>query len=324
MRAPLLGLILVAGCFGAAETPNERRISANGGSVSPGYAYDGAGIVSADATLDGVVANAENAGILNASFTFAGSAWAIQFDRFAQAEGKDFQDGGVAFELDEHGDTGVADASLPRIHALIAAWGSARVLRDGELAAPEPWSAHLMASRDTVRGADGKIARADGVLPYDPTTPSDARRVENDPQAILWVKHPQGETFSRGVAPVDVTLACAGPQCAQSAQIPLEPGAALLALNVSFMPGPLPLAVGRGMLAFTDATGNDVFPPVTFDVSPGPTPASTQVSASASMIEGPITLTLTGDGAFSVAIEGGVTYDDVPFLVLTWDEPVVS
>lgn len=321
----MLALAIVAGCTGDEAAPNERRFSASGGSTTAGWAYDGLGVLGQAATLDGSTNDADNTGSASATFTMDGITWTIAFDQFAQASGKDFQDGGIEHALDEHGDTGVADASIPKIHALVAAWGSASVTRGGELVTQEPWSAHLMIAADTVRGTDGKITKADGTTPYDPATPADARRIENDPQAILWVKHPLGETFSRGAVPVAATLACQGPQCTQSAEIPAEEGATHLDINVTYTPtGPLPLAVGRATFSIVDAAGTSVVPATESQIVPGPTPTTLVVSVPLEGIVGPLTAQITGDGAFSVAIEGTITYVDHPFLVLTWDDPVVT
>ncbi|HVM45217.1 MAG TPA: hypothetical protein VM582_04720, partial [Candidatus Thermoplasmatota archaeon] len=218
----VLALALLAGCFGGEEVPNERQFAASGGVVTAGWSYDGASVVGRGATLQGSTNDAENTGAIDATFVIDGATWTVRVGSFAQAPGADFQDGGVAHALDEHGDTGVADTSIPRIHALVAAWGSASVMREGKLVTQEPWSAHLMVSRDTVRGADGRITKADGTTPYDPNAPGDARRVENDPQAFLVLRHPLGDTYQRGQVPLFANLTCDAPQCAQSAEIPLE------------------------------------------------------------------------------------------------------
>lgn len=314
----------LAGCFGGDEVPAERTFMASGGKASRGWAYDGAGIEAVGASLDGMMSDADNTGIANITFDFAGSTWVVTFDTFAAS--KDFQDGGIEFELDEHGDTGTADASIPKIHATLAAWGSAKVMRDGALATPEPWTAHLMISADTVRGADGKIAKADGTTPYDPSAPADARRVEGDAQALLSLKHPQGETFSR--APVNVTaaLSCAAPQCAQSAELAFEEGADALELNVTVSaPSTLPVPagpLGQGRVAIVDANGTELA-----GMAIAPNPQAGAATPLPVPLEGavfPLTVQVTGDGVFDVTLAGTATYSDVPFIVLTWDEVTVG
>ena len=322
----LLALASFAGCVGDDEAPAQYRVQAENGVASRGWAYDGAGLAPAQASLAGEVRDAENTGALTATFTLDGARYEVVFDQFAQAEGREFMDGGVAFALDEHGDTGVADASIPRIHATLAAWGKAKVSRDGELVTSEPWNAHVMISRDTVRGTDGRIAKADGATPYDPNAPADARRIENDPQAILWIKHPQGETFQRPPANLTASLACQAPQCATAQELAIEEGAATLTLNVT-LAGPDPTlpvgAVGQGRVALIDANGTEL---AGFDVAPGPGGPSVTAIDAVPLDDAvlPLSLTLTGSGVFSVTAEGSATYTDVPFIVLTWDEVTLT
>lgn len=319
--ALLLLVVLVAGCAKEAASPDSRTFSATGGKASLGWAYDGEGLVPANAALDGSVVDSTDTGSVNVTFELDGSLWVVVFDSFAQASGKAFMDGGVEIDLDEHGDTGVADASIPKIHALVAAWGKARVLRDGVLAAPEPYSAHLMVSADTVRGSDGKIAKDDGVTPYDPSAPADARRVEGDPQVIFWIKHPQGETFSRAPAPVSASVSCQGPQCVQSAELAMEPGARTLDLNLSIV-GPsdaLPVGpLGQAQYSIVDANGTAL---ATGSIAPEPQPgAPIPVPVDLKDAVLPLSLVVMGDGAFTVRVDGTASYGDVPFIVLTWDE----
>lgn len=331
MRALLVawvGLAAMAGCFGGDAPPNERTFSASGGVVSAGWAYDGSGVIGQDAELTGTTLDDANTGTIHAELLIDDEPWVIHFNSFAQAEGKEFQDGGIEHGIDEHGDTGVADASIPKIHALVAAWGSATVSRNGVPVADEPWSAHLMVSQDTVR-VDGGIMKADGAAPYDPSTPGDARRVEGDPQAFLFVKHPQGETFSRGALTSYLNLTCSAPQCTQAGEIPVEDGATLVLINATARPdGQFPLAVGRGVtVTFTDANGAALASIGLGDVvTGGPVPANTgfaSVKLGADFV-GPITASVSGDGAFAVLLEATATYADRPFIVITWDEPTVS
>lgn len=314
----------LAGCFGAEDVPAERSVVASGGKASRGWAYDGAGLESVGASLDGKLNDPDNAGVVNVTFDFAGSTWVATFDTFAAT--KDVQDGGIEFEIDEHGDTGVGDTAIPKIHAIAAAWGSAKVMRDGALATPEPWTAHLMVSADTVRGADGKIAKADGATPYDPSAPTDARRVEGDMQAIMFLKHPQGETYSRAPANVTAALSCAAPQCMQTAELAFEEGADSLELNVTVSaPSTLPAPagpLGQGRVAIVDANGTEL---ASLTIAPNPqagTPTPLPVPLDGAVF--PLSVQVTGDGVFDVNVAGTATYTDVPFIVLTWDEVTVG
>lgn len=321
----LVVLALLAGCTRGGDSPAERTFSASGGKASLGWAYDGATVQPASATLDGTIVDADNTGNATATFQLANSTWTIVFDRFAQGEGRDFQDGGVAFDLNEHGDTGVADASIPRIHALVAAWGTAAVMRDGALAAPEPWTAHLMISGDTVRAADGKITKADGTTPYDPASPADARRIEGDPQAFLFVKHPQGETFAREpVVQTPSPITCTGPECLQTAEVVVESGASLVTINVTFTgsEASLPVVAGQGTVRLLDAEGTEL-DAQPFQVTPAGAGTVLTFSIPSAPV-GAITVEVAGGGAYTATIDAIVEYDDLPFIVLTWDEVTVN
>lgn len=326
----LLGVLVIAaaplaGCFGAEEVVNERTVTASGGRVSPGWAYDGAGVEPAAASLTATFLNAENTGAATVAFDYAGSKWTVTFDTFAQAADKAFMDGGIAFDLAEHGDTGVADASIPRVLALVAAWGTATVTRDGVPvtgAAGERWAAHVMVSDTTVRNAEGKILKSDGATPYDPSAPGDATRVEGDTQVLLKLVHPDGETAARAPAPVAASLDFAGPEEMQTVEVPIETGAATL--NVTFTAAPSQVGVGVGNFAarIVDAAGTE-FGTASGSIQ-GPTGSVVLVGAPLGGAQGPLTIEVTGQGAFSLAIAGQVEYDDHPLLVLTWDDATVA
>lgn len=318
----LLALAGLAGCLGAQAEPSERRFEATGGKVSPGWAYDGQGIVPGNARLDGFLDDADNAGIVNVTFEYGGASYSVVFDRFAQAEGKEFMDGGVAFGLDEHGDSGVADASIPKIHAVAAAWGKATVLAGGAPLTADPWSAHLMISRDTVRGADGRILDAAGAAPYDPAKPGDATRVEDDAQVLFWIKHPQGETFARAPLNASVPLSFSGPTQTQMVDIPAEKGAAGGIVNFTLRPGQAPVAVGQFAFRLVNASGGVLYEES--DPIAQNQPRVGSVELTAAMIDGPLQAQVEGAGAFDVVVDYQVTYEDRPFLVVTWDEVALS
>lgn len=327
MRPPVVLLAFVVlvlpGCFGEEPAPAVRQVSASGGKVSDGWAYDGAGLGSGGATLEGTLDQEKDAGLVTAMFEHAGSRWEVTFDRFA--ESKPFMAGGVVFDLVEHGDSGVADASIPRIHAVAAAWGTATVTRDGVPvvgAAGDQWSAHLMASRDTVRGADGKIAKADGAAPYDPAAPADARRIENDPQAFLVLRHPDGETFRRAPVSGSQPVVFQGSTATQHAEVPVEPGAASALVNVSVGPGAAPVGAGQIRIVVRDAEGNEVGSAPQSNVLPGqPYVASFAIPRQG--LSGALSVEVTGTGTYTATVDHLVTYDDRPFLVVTWDDPTV-
>jgi hypothetical protein len=330
MRAfvALACLLLVAGCLGKDSAPDTRTVMASEGKASMGWSYDGAGLQAATASLDGLFVDSANTGNVNISFELADSRWSVVFDKFAQAADKPFMDGGIEFDLDEHGDTGVADKSIPKIHALVAAWGQASVSRDGVPVTLDAWSAHIMVSEDTVRGVDGKITKTDGATPYDPATPADARRIEGDPQVLFWIKHPQGETFSRAPESITASVSCQGPQCGSSVEIAIPKGASMLDLNVTFSGPASPVSVpvgpvGQGRLTILDANGTEL---AGIDIATSPAGnGSTAIGSIA--LEGaplPLTMTLAGDGAFTATATGMARFQNIPFIVLTWDDITVD
>lgn len=324
MRVPLLVVALsavaFAGCFGDEPLPAQRGVSASGGKTSDGWAYDGAGVAGGSATLEGTLDNEQNTGTLTVTFDHQGSKYVVTFDQFAQT--KDFMQGGIAFETPEHGDTNVGDASIPTIHAHVAAWGTATVTRDGAPvvgSAGDRWSAHLMVSRDTVRGSDNKITKADGAAPYDPAAPTDARRVENDPQALFFVKHPDGETAKREPATGSATLTFQGPAATQTTEVPAEKGAASVVINVTATGGAAPVGVGQISVSVKDAEGTEVAGQGSTNVLPN-APFAASFDIPIEKVTGPLTVEITGQGTFSVVVDHVVTYDDHPFIVVTWDE----
>jgi hypothetical protein len=324
---PVLALALasaLAGCFGNDAGPTSLTLSASGGKVSEGWAYDGAGLVPSGATLTGTLDDAGNTGNVTATFDFHAGKYVVVFDRFNET--KDFMGGGVRFGFDEHGESKNGDASLPMVHAKAAGWGFARLTRDGAPLvgkAGDLWTAHIMVLDDSPRGADGKILSAAGTAPYDPAKPGDAKVARGDPQVMMYVKSPDGETAMR--APLNVTkdLAFAGPPSSQSVDIASEKGAESLVVNVAITgaAGPVP-GVGNATITLRDAGGNAT---KKADLTLLPNaPASATFTLSEKEITGAYKLVIDGAGAFNAKVEAVVVFDDHPFLVITWDDVTVS
>ncbi len=305
----------MAGCFGGDDAPPTRTATASGGAASDGYAYDGEGIVSADATLSATVNEDEETGSINASFEAWNSTWTVRFDQFSETA--DFMDGGIVFDILEHGDTGVSSPAIPAIMANVAAWGSADVTRDGEAYDPQGnegrWSAHLMLSDDTVRGPDGLITKADGTTPYDPSTPEDARTIEDDRQAILTLTAPSGAESAREAVAVEESFQFQGPNNRETVEFPTAPHSQL-ALNIV-----AEAASGAGAGNFTyrlvDANGTEIDAGGDTVTPTGGLQFAPEVTATT-----PTTLILTGSGAYEVTVEATVTYDDHPDIVLFWQD----
>ncbi|GEM_PF-3924304 len=338
MRLPavLLALLFVAlplaGCFSKDTTPPAYTVKATAGKVSPGWAYDGAGLEGGDATLEGRVVNADNTGALFANFTYLGSKYQVVFDKFAQAEGKAFQDGGVAFGLTEHGDSKVADASIPKIHGKLVAYGTATVTKDGAPVKGKTgladWMAHLMVYDDAVRGPDGKITDAKGDAPYDPSKPADAKTYPGQPQAMLKLVSPDGENGTRAPSHVDKNITIQGPQASDSADVPFEAGAKPFTIQVNSTPlstpAPAPLQVGT--LTVTIKAGDKTLATDTANIQPQQaySKAFPITAEQLSNATSPLKVEISGSGAYGVEVSADVAYDDHPFLVVTWDNPTLT
>lgn len=322
MRSLLVALataLLLAGCFGpdALGDPRVVRAESKAAFSAAGWAYDGA-VDSVDATVDATFNDADNAGSAILAWNAGGVGWRVEFDQFAEAANKSFMDGGIEFDLTEHGDSGVADASIPKILALVAAWGEARVSLDGEpLMDPtgsETWSAHVMASDTTVRGADGKIANAAGGA-YDPAKPADARRTEGDRQLLFALKpHP------RATPPTPVNETFVGesaPAADASHAFPAEFGGTI---RVTFTAGGAsgtPVALAQGSITLVSPSGTEVTSDA-FQVTPAGAEAALEWPATEA---GDWTLRVTGQGPFSYNAAVSVEYPaGDAFVTLTWDD----
>lgn len=315
--------VALAGCADPAPV-TKYDFSASGGKASEGWAYDGVGVTAASASLAGSLDDAANTGSVNVSFSFFGATYVVSFNSFQGAQ--DFQDGGVRFNFDEHGDSGNGDASLPKMRVKAAAWGMATVTKDGEPlkgASGDQWAAHVMISDDTVRGADGRVLNAAGTAAYNPSAPTDAKITTGDPQVFLSLKSPDGETAIREPAAGSATLGFQGPESTLSADVPAEKGASALVVNVTLKASdPAPVGLGQATISLVDANGNVT---KTKDVTFTPQgPVVESFALTAAEITGPFKLQIKGQGIFTAAVDYVVTFDDHPFVVLTWDEVTVS
>lgn len=338
MRLPvaLAALVLVAvplaGCFNKDTTPPAYTLAAASGKVSQGWDYAGTETSGGDATLAGHVSNADNTGAIFANFSFHGGKYEVIFDQFKEAEGKTFQDGGVAFGLTEHGDSGTADAAIPKIHAKVAAYGLATLMRDGKPVvgkAGNLWAAHLMVYDDAIRGPDGKITKADGAAPYDPSSPADAKTYPGTSQAMLKLVSPDGETATRAPVHVDKNVSLQGPQATGSVDIPLEPGAEGFSITVNSTtlaaqaPGGAP-PLGVGTIAVTITVGGKTYTDQG-NIAPN-TPYSHKFDIKAEDLGNATAakVDISGSGAYNVQVIADIPYDDHPFIVVTWDNPTLS
>jgi hypothetical protein len=181
-----------AGCLEDASA-RDYHAAATDGKFALGWAYDGAGVLPFDGFIMIHAVDRDNTGEAYAAGMLNGKRWVIVFDEFAQQGDRAFQDGGIAGGLDEHGDTGVGDASIPRVRADMAAWGTARVTVDGQhlpdaLTGDDRWVAHYMVILTGVRDKDGKIWNAGRTAPYDPGNASDGYSEEGDHEVHLILR----------------------------------------------------------------------------------------------------------------------------------------
>lgn len=323
----LVAASAAAGCFGAQSGLGDPRTVIAEGSArvsEAGWAYDGADLHEVPARFEGSFNDAENSGSAVITVSMPGEpAMRIEFDSFAEAAGKGFMDGGIAFDLVEHGDSGTADASVPRILALVAAWGEARLLIGGEpvldpATGAASWSAHVMASDTTVRGADGKIATADGSAPYDPAAPADARRVEGDRQLLFSLKpHPRATPPAPFNASEDVTVS--GPADEKSFPVPAEFGARVrVSVSTSGLAGPLPAGAGNLEVRLVSPSGTEVASQST-QVTPASVPGSVELEWNA-VEAGEHQVVVTAQGAFSYSVTMSTEYGSDRFFTFTWDD----
>lgn len=325
--APLIAVLLAlaVGLAGCAKkpAPTSLAFSASGGKVSDGWARDGVGLVPG-ASLSGTLSDVDNKGNVNVSFDLGGAHYVVAFDQFAEA--KPFQNGGVRFGFDEHGDSGNGDAMLPKVHAKAAAWGTAGVLKDGEVlktsAGATAWTAHLMLLDDSPRGSDDKISNAAGTAPYDPAKPTDARVAKGHPQAIFYFQDPAGANASRPPANDSKTIAIQGPNQTGSVDIPTAKGASSLVVNVTIgstaPSAPQPVAFGTATITLRDADGNATKTQTIQPITPS-APGTAHFELTAADIKGPFKLVVEGSGAFTAKVDYVIAFADHPFVVVTWD-----
>lgn len=137
----------------------------------------------------------ENSGIVTAEFTEGQDHYKILFNRFT---GKaPYQDGGIATRVYEHGDSGNGDPLYPKTWLYLAGWGTADVLKNGQMLFKD-YSAHFMVME---RSRDPKthVVR----YPVKRTLPGG----ETDPSGMeidLWVR--SKETNSKNFPPFEAFI----------------------------------------------------------------------------------------------------------------------
>jgi len=145
--------------------------------------WDGIGSVPIDGTLELEIDPMSNTGWIRAEWTDANGAWTFRQNRFIHPD--DHPSGvrigssvdgletiineGVVHNAYLHGDTGAGAPVLPTVFTYLAAWGPARVTRNGEpfdnpFEIPAPmWLGHLMVT-EGARRPDGTVRTLSGEI----------------------------------------------------------------------------------------------------------------------------------------------------------------
>lgn len=172
----VLAIASSAGCLGGEPETAYHAYASTGNFVS-GFAYDGKGVQSfvGDAAVD--VDEKANTGLVVAKGMVGGKEFVVTFDRFSEAPGKPFQNGGLAADFHEHGASGVGDRSIPQVDLAMAGWGKARITHGGQpyidpITGGPDWTAHFMVIRNGVRNdtTGGIYQDANNAKVYEPSS----------------------------------------------------------------------------------------------------------------------------------------------------------
>lgn len=323
--APLLPFVflatVLAGCVdGGGDGEHEGTTcvaeSTPAAKVANSWAYSGEELRDGNGTMQVRVEDRDDSGTVTGHVVEAGADWHVEFTNFSAT--RPFHDGGVAFHLTEHGDSGVGDATIPRVRMLCAGWGAVRLTLDGQAVAvpggAEAFAGHFMVASTGVRDdATGRITDRDGSADYSPSRPGNAARQSDDLE--FWIKVSADEAGNATATNVSGTAN--SPVYNMSHGFPVLAAGANISVAVTgrgATPGPL-----LGQLEFTlrDAGGGEL--------------ASTTLGGPGQVMEGGIhapadrpgmyALQVTGS-AVQVAYEAEITVERAGgfLLVFFWEE----
>lgn len=151
---------------------------------TPGYGYDGAGMVAATGSMVVHADNAANQGYVTVALDVPSGPYqgnyAVNWTDFHIQPGAAWQDGGIACGpgLVEHGASGHGNKMEPQFDIDCAGWGTATLTRNGT-AVTDPvtgataFNAHFMLTKEAMLQPGGKVVKADRTSPFDPHTPGD-------------------------------------------------------------------------------------------------------------------------------------------------------
>lgn len=192
----LVSLPAIAGCVDVQPNPVFEAKTGSGGHYYTGWDYAAANMQHiTSGTLSIEVDEVANEGLVEVTASVMGEVYTLKLTNFNHSA-DDFHSGGIAANFDEHGDSGVGNALLPKMHLLIATWGPADLMLNNN-PVRDPYTgnttfdAHLMITDTGVRDdATGKVFKADGTTPYDPATPGDAMiGSDNEAHLVLTSRH---------------------------------------------------------------------------------------------------------------------------------------
>ncbi len=344
----VLAAVAAAGCFGDEPEPNY-GFKASGGNAkfARGLAYDGEALVSGAGNLtidvDALTNKGTVAGTFAATdfssafpitsmpgippssgnfqdFMIPSEAWSFEMTSYEADPTKPFQAGGIALGFDEHGDSGVGDTSIPKVHLLAAGWGDAAIKLNGAnyadpLTGKPTWKAHFMVMEKGARGADGRVKNADGSV-YDPANP--ARGVVGEkPQAWIIMKTNPGERILKDLDEnVSVTGANNPDYRGPTLEVPVALTGAAMTLTFTLgsdAPPPSP-PLSDLLFVVNDPQGNEVYQTRLSN-------AKLSDSFATGVMAGTYTIQVTGRAiAGTYAIHEQVTYPESLTLLFEYDD----
>lgn len=149
------------------------------------FDYAGKHLISVKGTIEIDVNEVTNTGKVVAEFVEEADRYRIVFNRFVAAQ--QFQDGGIATRVYEHGDSGHGDPLYPKTWLYLAGWGTATMFRNDQVLYRD-YAAHFMVME---RSRDPKTHEVR--YPVKRTLPGG----ETDPAGIeidLWVRSKEQNT----------------------------------------------------------------------------------------------------------------------------------
>ncbi len=311
----------LAGCIDGAGSTRFVATASTGHEFSS-WDYAAATIQHMTASLSIDVDEPTNAGTVLAEGGFGANGFRVELTEFNHSA-TDFHSGGVAANFDEHGDTGVGNNLMPKLHLLLATWGPGKVALNGmDFVDPYTGSstldAHLMVTDTGVRDdVSGKVLKSDGATPFDPAAAGDSLAVEDLEVHLILSSRFQNDTpapesypWTGELRPPTVT-----------ASFPFEVKHGEAVVNITIDLGSEPYEVGPFRFSLVDAEGAEV----DYAVVQQPSPTSRTIDE-AGVAAGQYSLRVTTEGVPLGNWDANitVTYPPKPFFYFFWEDVVVE